>query len=322
MNNHSLDTVQKILLDPINAGANKICILSNEASPNMVSWLLKTYDERNISGISLELIIASVFDQGISKLNHDGFISLQRAFQRGTPNTFTCSYLYNAPSSKENLYILLYNENPIKAFSCSANFTQGELLQGSDISCLEKDASLVYKSFEKAISDSIYCVNSEVEEYVIIGASKLSTDVERIVQDSNRVTLPLVVKKTGEPGKKSGLNWGQRKGRNPNEAYIPLPREIAKSGFFPLGKQHFLVLTDDHHTLLLRIEQQNDKAITTPASNAQLGEYFRNRLGLPYGAYVHLKDLDAYGRRDVSFYKIDEEQYYMDFSVNDVKNRL
>ena len=107
--------------------------------------------------------------------------------------------------------------------------------------------------------------------------------------------------------------------KNKNEAYIPLPHTIAKSGFFPLNKQHFLAVTDDHHTLQLRVEQQNDKAITTPASNALLGEYFRNRLGLANGAYVHLDDLISYGRTDVLFCKIDEEQYYMDFSVNERK---
>ena len=93
--------------------------------------------------------------------------------------------------------------------------------------------------------------------------------------------------------------------------------KTVRSGFFPLDKQHFLVVTDEHHTLQLRVEQQNDKAITTPASNALLGEYFRNRLGLSNGAYVRKDDLLAYGRTDVTFYKIDEEQYYMDFSVEE-----
>ena len=65
------------------------------------------------------------------------------------------------------------------------------------------------------------------------------------------------------------------------------------------------------------MEQQNDKAITTPDSNALLGEYFRNCLGLSNGAYVRKDDLLAYGRTDVTFYKIDEEQYYMDFSVEE-----
>ena len=52
-----------------------------------------------------------------------------------------------------------------------------------------------------------------------------------------------------------------------------------------------------------------------PASNALLGEYFRNRLGLANGAYVTAADLRSYGRTDVTFIKIDEEHYYMDFSI-------
>ena len=85
----------------------------------------------------------------------------------------------------------------------------------------------------------------------------------------------------------------------------------------PLSIAALATAADDHHTLQLRVEQQNDKAITTPDSNALLGEYFRNRLGLSNGAYVRKDDLLAYGRTDVTFYKIDEEQYYMDFSVEE-----
>lgn len=81
--------------------------------------------------------------------------------------------------------------------------------------------------------------------------------------DTEKCVLLSLLTKNGEIGKRSGLNWGQRNKRNRNEAYIPLPSHIAKSGFFPLDKQHFLVVTDDHHTLQLRVEQQNDKAITT-----------------------------------------------------------
>ena len=81
-----------------------------------------------------------------------------------------------------------------------------------------------------------------------------------------------------------------------------------------MEKRHFTALTDDRHQLILRIEQQNDKAITTPARNSDLGEYFRNRLGLANGSYITRADLDRYGRTDVVFLKLDEETYYMDFS--------
>lgn len=75
-----------------------------------------------------------------------------------------------------------------------------------------------------------------------------------------------------------------------------------------------MAVTDDGHNLLLRVEQQNNKAITTPLSNAQLGEYFRNRLGLSNGAFVTKQNLLDYGRIDVTFFKIDDEEFYMDFS--------
>lgn len=309
-------TAQAILFDPISLGANRLCILSDQASPNMASWLLKTYEENKINGVSIELIITSSLERGILQTNHSAFIELHRAFRKGKPNNFVCSYYHGAPISKKNLYIWTDGETPVTAFSCSYDFTQASLLKGVGDPISEMSASAAYKTYEAAVDGSTYCVNSEVEDYVPIVASPLPTAADLTADDPNYICLSLVVEKTKEPGKKSGLNWGQRKKRNPNEAYIPLPRKIARSGFFPLEKQHFLVVTDDHHTLLLRVEQQGDKAITTPASNAQLGEYFRNRLGLANGAYVHTKDLDAYGRRDVSFYKIDDEQYYMDFSVS------
>ena len=33
------------------------------------------------------------------------------------------------------------------------------------------------------------------------------------------------------------------------------------------------------------------------------------------GAFVTKEDLERYGRTDVTFYKIDDEQFFMDFSV-------
>lgn len=146
-----------------------------------------------------------------------------------------------------------------------------------------------------------------------MNGSIIQTSLE-IIDLYKSVKLSLLAR-NGEPGRRSGLNWGQRPNRNPNEAYIHLPRRIAKSGFFPLEERHFTAITDDRHQLILRIEQQNDKAITTPARNSDLGEYFRNRLGLANGEYVSRDALDRYGRTDVTFIKLDEETYYMDFSV-------
>lgn len=315
--NYSEGIVEKILFEPIRAGADRLCILTFNATPSMASWLMTTYAERNMGNISIELIMESVFDDGIDSVLHEGFKALQRNSLLNAGGSFLCSYLYQPPAEKYNYFIWLKDDIPILAFSCSYDFTQASLLRnrrGSFVACV---ATYAYRLYENMLNRTIYCNHSEVEDYVVIRPANVSSPAYGSGQMDNRVLLPLITKRTGEPGTKSGLNWGQRKKRNKNEAYIPLPSKIAKSGFFPLNKQHFLVVTDDHHTLQLRVEQQNDKAITTPASNALLGEYFRNRLGLANGAYVHASDLKAYGRTDVAFYKIDEEQYYMDFSSNE-----
>ena len=48
---YSDSIVQPIFIEPfLTLHANKLCVLSEHASPNMASWLLKTYEE-NPSGM-------------------------------------------------------------------------------------------------------------------------------------------------------------------------------------------------------------------------------------------------------------------------------
>lgn len=313
---YSDDLVQKYLITPaLSKQVNRLCILATHASPSMVSWLLKTYEENKIFDISVELIIGDTVDHGIDSNTHEAFRELHGNRYSSKWGNFSCSYLYTPPGFNESWYIWLDNERSLQAFSTSNDFTQSSMLRKNNTIIKEHTASYAYKIYEKIVDRSIFCNHAEVEDYVIIHAPNISLKTNSFIDSEQHVTLSFITR-TGETGTKSGLNWGQRNNRNRNEAYIPLPRPIAKSGFFPLNKQHFLVVTDDHHMLQLRVEQQNDKAITTPASNALLGEYFRNRLGLANGAYVSIKDLNNYGRTDVTFYKIDDEQYFMDFSVH------
>ncbi len=311
------DAVKRILFNPLSSGANQLCILTAHATPGMVSWLLKSYDECSITGISVELIIGMAVSEGISTLLHEGFKELHGKRYMSSSGSFSCSYIYQNPPVRENLYIWLKDDVPVFAFSGSFEFTQTSLLRKQHTQILEFSAADAYQTYEAAVSRSVYCNFSEIEEDIVIYHSSISDCLDSTsIISANKVRLSLLINKGTETGKRSGLNWGQRNSRNRNEAYIPLPSKVAKSGFFPLNKQHFIALTDDHRALLLRVEQQNDKAITTPASNAQLGEYFRNRLGMPNGAFIRKEDLIKYGRTDVTFYKIDDEQFYMDFSVS------
>ena len=55
---------------------------------------------------------------------------------------------------------------------------------------------------------------------------------------------------SGTVGTRSGLNWGQRPGREPNQAYIPLKVPVYRTDFFPERTIHFTVLTDDNKILI------------------------------------------------------------------------
>ncbi len=133
--------------------------------------------------------------------------------------------------------------------------------------------------------------------------------------DNDACELPLYNEKKNSIHEKSGLNWGQRKGRDGNQAYIPIPQKIVKRKFFPEKAHHFTVTTDDGHYFVMTVAQDGDKALHTPQNNSLIGEYFRNRLGVLDKAKVELADLERYGRKYVKFTKLDEDDYFMDFSI-------
>ncbi|MDA9625512.1 NgoFVII family restriction endonuclease [Luminiphilus sp.] len=114
----------------------------------------------------------------------------------------------------------------------------------------------------------------------------------------------------------SGLNWGQRLGRNQDQAYLSVPAEIQRSGFFPDEGVFFTIRSDDGEQWGCARRQANGKAIHTIESNAILGRYFRRRLGLENGELVVLSHLLRYGRTSIDVYRDDLADYYLDFAVS------
>lgn len=179
------------------------------------------------------------------------------------------------------------------------------------------------------LDESINCLDPNIGKYIQITDTleqrarrtikrhpiAITTLVMPDILRSGHVRLSLLDSRTGAPHARGGLNWGQRPKRDPNQAYIPVPSGIARARLFPPRGQHFTITTDDGKTFDAVIAQSGDKAIETPFDNSILGAYFRQRIGVPSGAYINLQDLGRYGRTDVDFLKIDSETYYMDFSV-------
>ena len=308
-----------VLFEPLRNGADELNILSAYATPNMLSWYIKNIYHRAPRAVKLNLIVGMVPFDDLSVTIHEGFKQIVSSDLPNEIESIRCSYVIDKPAEHGNLFIWQKSGLPYCAFAGSANFVQSSFIGNHRRELLNScDPVEAMAYYDSVVPRTIYCNHSEVEEYIILHPTHAVLDLEcnivNKLDDLDSVLLSLITK-TGEPGKRSGLNWGQRHGREPNQAYIPLPSSIAKSGFFPLERRHFTAITDDHHQLTLRVEQQNNKAITTPVRNSDLGEYFRNRLGLANGAFVTRADLDHYGRTDVKFVRLDEETYYMDFSV-------
>lgn len=313
------DIAKKILFQPLHDGADELYLAAAYATHTMLSWFLTNLELHQHQTLRVAMVIGMVPYNHLSVTVHDGFCTLVKPPYPPQIDKVECSYLYDSPAFHGNLYIWKKHGVFYKAFMGSAPFVQSAFA-GSDVqeSMVECDVQEAWKLYSALIGRSVYCNHAEIEEYVQLVPSHPVLDMElnlvSKLDDYESVTLSLVTK-NGKPGSRSGLNWGQRPRREPNQAYIPLPRPIAQSGFFPPKNVHFTAITDDRKQLTLRVEQQNDKAIATPERNSDLGEYFRNRLGLANGAFVTRNDLDAYGRTDVTFYKLDDETYYMDFSV-------
>lgn len=133
----------------------------------------------------------------------------------------------------------------------------------------------------------------------------------------NFVTLPLTTKRAGQVivPQRSGLNWGQRPGREPNQAYLSVPVDIQRSGFFPDRGEEFIVECDDGFTMKCVRSQDNGKAIESPTDNSIIGIYFRNRLGVRPGHMVTVDHLHAYGRTSVDIHYRNNHLFYLDFST-------
>ena len=313
------DIAKKVLFQPLHDGADELYLATSYATHTMLSWFLTNLELHHNQTLRVAMIVGMVPYNHLSVTVHDGFCALVKPPYPPQIDKVDCSYLYDSPAFHGNLYIWKKHGVFYKAFMGSAPFVQSAFTR-SDVqeSMVECDAQEAWTLYSTLIGRSVYCNHAEIEEYVQLVPSHPVLDMElnlvSKLDNYESVTLSLVTK-NGKPGCRSGLNWGQRPRRDPNQAYIPLPRPIAQSGFFPPKNIHFTAITDDRKQLTLRVEQQNDKAIATPERNSDLGEYFRNRLGLANGAFVTRNDLDAYGRTDVTFYKLDDETYYMDFSI-------
>ena len=304
------DLFNKVLIEPTKAGADKIYIISAFATPGMT---YKHFSEIP-PVVEIQLIIGMTKKLGLPKIYHQEFVKLARI---DFPNRFNCSYIIKDPPVHAKTYSWFSGGSPILAFAGSANYTQSAFFGKQREVLVESEAPYLKEYFESLLSDAESCVSKDLNKKIKFSEEAnwpYLKDDTFVGSEQESLELSLLDSE-GNIHERAGLNWGQRPGREPNQAYIPVPSPIAHMEFFPPRGIHFTIITDDGVTFDAVIAQSGNKAIETPHNNSMLGRYFRQRIGVPLGNFVTREDLERYGRTEVEFRKINDETYYLDFSV-------
>lgn len=321
------DLFSKTLLEPAMAGATGLHIVSGYASPAMVTRHLEELKRNQVSKFSIDLLVGMTGLDGISRNSLAGFRAIPR---QSVGSNFSCHFTLPGKSIHSKVYVLSDDSGPLQAFSGSANYTQvGFGLSGRSHrhfeTLSEVDAAEAFNYVLEVSSNAVSYTNPDLEKYIQItteqgnAVAAFESDLIDLVdtRELDSVVLPLIQTRhnVGQVHQRSGLNWGQRDGRNPDQAYIPIPSSIARKGFFPTRGEHFQVTTDDGEAFICTVAQDGDKALETPNDNSILGKYFRKRLNLEPGSRIERKHLDSYGSTGVEILKVDDGNFHLSFRV-------
>ncbi len=314
-----------ILFSPVTEGADHLHVISGYATAAMAFHHINHINNRG-HDIKVNLIVGMCPNDGLSITNHNGF---KKLVEDDFAGKFECSYVMTPPAVHSKVYIWTKDNEPAFGFTGSANYTQNAFRSKQREAMAPCDPRAAYDYYKDLLADTIYCTHNDAENFIQLYKDNYTKKKQQLAKQGEfeettpdhiiglpKVTVSLLARNGSLP-RRSGLNWGQRpeQNREPNQAYIKLPSTVYHTDFFPENTIQFTILTDDGKTIICTRAQQNGKAIHTPHNNSLIGEYFRNRLGLASGELVTKNDLLKYGRSDIDFYKIDDETYYMDFSI-------
>ena len=298
----------KVLRDPVKNGASELFIVSGYSSATFCRRHLI-----DLCSLGPDTRVKLIIGMSQKKRDHSAYLGLIQNFTQ----MFEGYYYQGRPEVHVKAYAWFSNKAPSVGFSGSANYSQAGFFREKQQNQMNQDdPQEIYSYFQSLLSESIAITDYEIQDdekniHQIMAGSLLPGEIEWIVEDKSvRISL---LARNGELSKKSGLNWGQRPGRDRNQAYLTIRSDARKEGFLPDKGFTFTLITDDNETLDCTVQQDGRKAISTTNDNSRLGKYFRNRLGVESEAMVTKDDLKKYGRTDFVLRKLDEETFFLDF---------
>lgn len=299
--------------------------------------------------INIDIIVGMYRNANLTKQKHAKIMRTLKWINKIDPDHIetSCKYVYRNQQVHSKVYAWLRNDEPVRGFAGSANYTINafRVNRESLADCSGREASAYYDSL---LCDAIDCFDENLQNVLILPdataydfESEVSPDnLENLTYEGLMRRTPLDTLRVswlgdnGHVGRSSGPNWGFREKesyidkngkpalnrRDHNQAYIPYNKRNQKPGFFP-DRVHpddkncplFKAVTKDSGTFYMRMAQANNKALQTAESNAKLGKWLRERLGLADGAMVTDEDFERYGNSEVTFYKFADDVFVMDF---------
>lgn len=321
------ELLSRVLLGPAREGCNDLRILSGYSSASFALYHLLELKEQLRLDVGVQLNIGMAGESGIALSDHRAFRTAVAAVGGGW-----LSVRYSPAGSSDHTKAYVWSDAnvPSKAWLGSANYSErgfgmagnrretlvatdplatSELVERATDGFVAIDDPLVFKKV--AIYETIA---EESRKRVLLDARELVTF--DLPSSSPSAQLPLV-QRTKNPGEVhnagAGLNWGQRGSRRRAEAYIPVPADVARSGFFPPRGFPFIAHTSAGDVLFFTIAQDGDKALHSVPDNAAVGLWFRRQLGVADEDFVPTSALERFGSKHVTFFKRDDGTYFMNF---------
>lgn len=302
-------------------GLRKLKILTGYASSTFLAHILEKYNE-----IEVDLIIGMARKDGINEWDHENYKQLM--YENPKLNV---RYYTGLPGIHAKVYHWHddFLQEPV-TFVGSANFSWNGFRDQIEV-MVESSPFNIEEIFN--IANTTRCTDANVDKKVnfnFLSHQKVFNSVTHYDLSESYTTRRMIIKEfvdlplsinEDSIQEVAVLNWGQRQGRDANEAYLKVPTLINRDNpdFFPPRAHEFSLITDDRERFICTMAQADRKAIHTPRDNTIFGIYFRKRLGVPLGQRVDVQDLQNYGRHMVRIYKINPETYFMDFSPDKPK---
>ena len=307
------DIMQAVLLKPASEGATNLRIVSGYASPAMLENHLRQLKQAKLSvGIHLTVGMTKGTLDAQDRRGYQDVVAADwggsrvlgvRVISKGS-QVHSKVYVWDGPAGYH------------KAFAGSANYSVSAMVEENTREvCAEVDwseADQYVRECEGNARSVIYSSGDRKKwRDQELALSNAMPEESSILWDQS-VDIPLLVRRAGrlEVPAKSGVNWGQRDGREPNQAYLSLSSK--SQDFFPAPPTRFMVYTRRHGGFVAVRAQAEGKALQSSTNNSTLGIMLRNAVGVGLGAFVKTEDVIKAGLQSIRCYKMVSGDYFLD----------